>query len=100
MFRAIEEVTTKFQLCRNRVWTVAKTLSPPDRELLLQIPASWDIEHRGIHAGHDQCTFDFCEHSRLDFTRVGQRHEHYPNRACEPRRFEPHILEQAARAGK
>jgi len=100
MFRAIEEVTTRFQLCRNRVWAVVKTLSLEDRELLLQIPASRDIEHRGTHEGHDQCTFDFCEHSRLDFTRVEQRHEQCPNRTCEPHWFEPHTLEQAARDGK
>src|SRR5271170_4554736 len=97
---AMEELTTKFQFCRNRVWAVAKTLSPTDRDLLLQIPLSQEIQHRGRHDGHDQCTFDFCERSRLDFTAVGQRHENCESRACESRWFEPRTLEEAARAGK
>ncbi|ROV95731.1 hypothetical protein VMCG_07627 [Cytospora schulzeri] len=31
--------------------------------------------HNLRHHEHEQCTFDFCEHSRVDFTSVEQRHE-------------------------
>lgn len=31
--------------------------------------------HSLQHHEHEQCTFDFCEHSRVDFTSVRQRHE-------------------------
>src|SRR3984957_6403282 len=98
---AIEMVTTKFNLCRNRVWAVARSLPAMKQDLLLQIPTTVGVKQTGGHKGHGQCTFDFCEHSRLDFTAVAQRHESCTNRPCNPKRgFETGKLEKAANAGK
>ena len=71
------------------------------QDLLLQIPTTGDVKQTGGHKGHGQCTFDFCEHSRLDFTAVAQRHESCTNRPCKPKRgFETAKLEKAANAGR
>jgi hypothetical protein len=97
---AIETVTAKFSLCRNRVWAAATSLGAKKRDQLLQIPATANVEQTGGHKGHDQCTFDFCEHSRLDFTAVAQRHESCTKSPCNTKRFDTLILEKAVDAGK
>jgi hypothetical protein len=95
----IEEVAAKFELCRNRVWEIASSLDAKKRNKLLQIPSSIQVEKAGRHEDHDQCTFDFCEHSRLDFTGVQQRHE-CPKEQCGQRFFNTNILEDALEKGK
>src|SRR5271170_5662989 len=70
---AIKRSTLNFNLCRNRIWAVAANLPDRERKLPLLIPAK--IQNPKGHIGHDKCTFDFCEHSRLDFTSVERRHE-------------------------
>jgi hypothetical protein len=96
----LANLTRDFELCRNRVWAVAKSVSEDKRGELLKIPLSLAIKQRGVHKGHDQCTFDFCEHSRLDFTSVAQRHECLSNDPCKLVSFEAKKLEKAANAGK
>ncbi|KAF3903899.1 Ankyrin-3 [Dactylellina cionopaga] len=95
----IERVTAKFDLCQNRVWEVARSLDPEKREKLLEIPYSVRVTQAGSHKGHDQCTFDFCEHSRLDFTGVSQRHECSDGK-CTTKYFDTTTLEKALIAGK
>jgi hypothetical protein len=53
------------------------------------------------HRGHDQCTLDFCEHSRRDFTAVAQRHECIGSSGnrLDSRLFWSDVLEAAANAG-
>ncbi|KAF7169987.1 hypothetical protein CNMCM5623_002503 [Aspergillus felis] len=103
IWQGLVRATTEFKLCPNRVWAVARSLPQREKNIPLLIPASdADIKH-GIphHQGHEQCTFDFCEFSRRDFTGVQQRHE-TPGCKCVPLRglFPPAELEQAAKAGK
>lgn len=69
---AVQILTTRLCLCPNRVWAVARSLSGRERNLPFLIPSGKTVMG---HRGHDQCTFDFCEHSRRDFTAVPQRHE-------------------------
>jgi hypothetical protein len=68
--------------------------------VLLGIPSADADKKSGVHKGHDQCTFDFCEHSRLDFTSVTQRHE-CPDQACAKTiSFDAAELDMAVNAGK
>lgn len=101
MVASIEAVTTKYKLCRNRVWEAVKSLAPDKRSQLLQIPAAAAarVEQTGGHEGHDHCTFDFCEHSRLDFTGVLQRHEACVERQCATKGFNILLLEKAVEDG-
>lgn len=101
---AIKRATGDFKLCPNRVWAVARSLPSGERVLPDLIPA--DIKGNIVgHHGHDQCTLDFCEHSRRDFTAVVQRHELplHTNTPCRRLRkdldlFQRDILERAANA--
>src|SRR5271155_4286805 len=95
----IVNLTTDFELCRNRVWAVAKSIPEEKRGLVLEILSDDAVKQRGVHKGHDQCTFDFCEYSRLDFTSVAQRHECPPPHLCQPVLFDARKLEDAANAG-
>ena len=89
---AVERATRDFKLCPNRIWELAG--SPPQGEQNLPLqgftgrfwqplyhPPKRLINSRQItkaldrqYDQHDQCTFDFCEYSRRDFTSVAQRH--------------------------
>lgn len=67
-----------FRLCLRRIWAVASSL--PGREgslpTLIPNPEMFSVPSHSLrHHEHEQCTFDFCEHSRVDFTSVEQRHE-------------------------
>ncbi|GAB1312345.1 Heterokaryon incompatibility domain-containing protein [Madurella fahalii] len=67
-----------FRLCLRRIWAVSASLSNRARSLPSLIPAVGTFSvpsHSRQHHEHEQCTFDFCEHSRIDFTSVAQRHE-------------------------
>jgi hypothetical protein len=96
---AIEAITAKYELCRNRVWEVTRSLEGKERDQLLQILATAKVEQTGSYEGHDQCTFDFCEHSRLDFTGVPQRHESCTKSQCATKLFDTLVLEKAIEAG-
>lgn len=96
---AIEAITTKYELCRNRVWEGTRSVECKKRDQFLQIPDAAKVEQTGSHEGHDQCTFDFCEHSRLDFTGVPQRHESCTENQCATKRFDTLVLEKAIEAG-
>jgi hypothetical protein len=100
---AIKRASRDFKLCPNRIWAVAGSLPQREQNLPSLIPPTEKIKTLG-HQTHDQCTFDFCEYSRRDFTSVAQRHElpscaNYP---CERYHdlFPTAILEAAANAGK
>ncbi|GFG27323.1 serine/threonine-protein phosphatase 6 regulatory ankyrin repeat subunit B [Aspergillus udagawae] len=103
IWQALVRATTEFNLCPNRVWAVARSLPQREKNIpLLILTSDADIKHRiPHHPGHEQCTFDFCEFSRRDFTGVQQRHE-TPGCTCVPLRglFPPDELEKAAKAGK
>src|SRR5262249_6584678 len=95
----IEWVSDRFNLCRNRVWSIASNLR--DGSEFLQIPFAAEHGRTGQHEGHEECTFNFCEHSRLDFTRLSQRHE--PSMCikeeCTTIRFDPAVLDGAVDGG-
>ena len=100
IWEAIHRTKEEFKLCPNRVWAVAKSL--PEREHILPslIPPAGDITVKG-HKGHQECTFDFCEYSRRDFTAVEQRHESSPC-GCRPLydMFHEYSLNEAIRNGQ
>jgi hypothetical protein len=99
MMEAIQKATREFKLCPNRIW--AAVGSHPEREEIIHslIQSIGKIGSKGDE-GHDQCTFDFCEKSRLNFTAVEQRHESpctTSNRCLRLRKLFPRaILEVAA----
>src|ERR1700722_1118206 len=97
---AVQRATRDFKLCPNRVWAVAGSLPERERSLPMLIPATEKIKQTMGHEGHNQCTFDFCEYSQLDFTSVAQRHESSSciNNPCKRLQFPTAILEQAANA--
>jgi ankyrin repeat protein len=106
---AIERATRDFKLCPNRIWAVAGSLPQREQNLPLLIPPPEKIKQKVDPKGHedqkrhDQCTFDFCEYSRLDFTSVSQRHEPpcSEEKPCNrlQDRFDKDILKNAANAG-
>ncbi|KUI62492.1 Serine/threonine-protein phosphatase 6 regulatory ankyrin repeat subunit B [Cytospora mali] len=67
-----------FKLCLRRIWAVAESLPDKAKSLpsLIPDPDMFSIPGHSLqHHEHEQCTFDFCEYSRVDFTSVAQRHE-------------------------
>jgi len=72
---AIQRATRDFKLCPNRIWAVARSLPQREQCLPSLIPPTEKIKQKMRREAHDQCTFDFCEYSRRDFTSVAQRHE-------------------------
>jgi hypothetical protein len=72
IIEAVKEAPGKFKLCRNRMWAVARSLPPWEQNLLQLISSVQNIPEQIEHA---ECSFDFCEVSRRDFTSVAQRHE-------------------------
>jgi hypothetical protein len=81
------------------VWEIARSLDAKKREKLLEIPSTMEVAKAGQHEGHDQCTFDFCEYSRLDFTGISQRHE-CAKKDCTQNFFSTEILDDAIEKGK
>ena len=75
----------EFKLCLRRIWAVAANL--PDRAqslpALLPTPGLFSVPGHDKHYEHEQCTFDFCEHSRVDFTSVAQLHEDCHDKSCD-----------------
>ncbi|KAL4727025.1 hypothetical protein ACLX1H_005925 [Fusarium chlamydosporum] len=69
LLEAFHTVTEHYGLCPNRAWAAAKHRLPKI------LPVGKAIKNRHQQAGHDMCTFDFCEASQRDFTAVKQRHE-------------------------
>lgn len=64
-------------LCLRRIWAVSASLPNKERSLpnLIPDPGAFSVPgHVRQHHEHEQCTFDFCEHSRIDFTSVEQHH--------------------------
>jgi hypothetical protein len=105
---AVQRAKRDFRLCPNRIWAVAGSIPRKERNIPNLIPfpeaANLTVAHEDEAAEtHDQCTFDFCEYSRRDFTSVAQRHES-PCKGDECRRlrgwFPTFILEDASNAGK
>ncbi|KAF2969312.1 hypothetical protein GQX73_g4251 [Xylaria multiplex] len=107
---AVQALTTRLHVCPNRVWAIARSLPGRERNISYLIPRDGTVVG---HQGHDQCTFDFCELSRRDFTAVAQRHEprfcrkfeiNRENGTTYPchqlNRFPPELLDAAALAGK
>ncbi|KAI0543626.1 hypothetical protein F4679DRAFT_567928 [Xylaria curta] len=67
-----------FGLCLRRIWAISASLQGRENSLPGLIPAVGMFSvpsHSRQHHEHEQCTFDFCEHSRVDFTSVAQHHE-------------------------
>ncbi|KAH0558812.1 hypothetical protein GP486_004548 [Trichoglossum hirsutum] len=67
-----------FGLCLRRIWAVSANLPGRENSLpsLIPAPGMFSVpSHDRQHHEHQQCTFDFCEHSRVDFTSVAQHHE-------------------------
>jgi hypothetical protein len=105
---AVQRATRDFKLCPNRIWAIARSHPLREKSLPLLIPPTRTIKQTVDHIrhedkkGHNQCTFDFCEYSRLNFTSVAQRHE-LPCSEKQPcdrirRRFRRDILEKATNA--
>ncbi|KAH8590394.1 hypothetical protein B0O99DRAFT_552118, partial [Bisporella sp. PMI_857] len=93
---AVERART-FKLCPHRIWAISRSLQTMESNLPTLIPTG--MVSVISHKGHDRCTFDFCEYSRLDYTSVTQRHECLDGN-CDPRSFPPQTLEEHIRAGK
>lgn len=77
ILKAVERAKV-FRLCLRRIWAVSASLSGKAQSLpsLIPAPGMFSVpSHNWQHHEHEQCTFDFCEHSRIDFTSVAQRHE-------------------------
>lgn len=67
-----------FRLCLRRIWAVSASLPGRENSLpsLIPAPGMFSVpSHDRQHHEHEQCTFDFCEHSRVDFTSMAQHHE-------------------------
>lgn len=95
ILKAFKKATEDFNLCPNRVWAIAKEELP---QLIPTINAVPELPKQDYH---EQCTFDFCEQSRRDFTAVVQRHE------CKKKKcvrlqclFSRDVLHNAANAGE
>jgi hypothetical protein len=112
---AVRRATKDFKLCPNRIWAVAKSLPQWEQKLPQLILITETVKQTEDYIGHedekahedknrhDQCTFDFCENSRLDFTSVPQSHE-LPSCKYNPCGrlkdwFPTAILEKAINAG-
>lgn len=91
------------KLCLRRIWAIAASL--PDRENslpgLIPVPGIFSIpgHDREFHE-HEQCTFDFCEQSRVDFTSVAQHHETPCRGKCEHITFPLELLNERVAKGK
>jgi len=75
----------EFKLCLRRIWAVAAILPDRAKSLpsLIPTPGLFSVPgHDRDHHEHEQCTFDFCEHSRVDFTSVAQLHESCHAKSC------------------
>jgi hypothetical protein len=74
---ALRRATKEFRLCPNRVWAIGHNLEGWETKFPQLIPTSERNASMGIigREGHEQCTFDLCEYSLLNFTSVAQRHE-------------------------
>lgn len=104
VWEAMQMATVDFKLCPNRVWAVVRSYQQRENSLPQLIKSLRKNEPMVGHKNHDQCGFDFCEHSRRDFTAVAQRHESkscadYP---CKRLRYQfpMDVLEDATKAGK
>ncbi|KAF7157812.1 hypothetical protein CNMCM6106_003941 [Aspergillus hiratsukae] len=77
VYEALQRATKEFGLCPNRVWAIGHSLEGWETKFPQLIPTSERSASMGIvsHEGHEQCTFDLCEYSLLNFTSVAQRHE-------------------------
>ncbi|KAH8744242.1 hypothetical protein F5882DRAFT_313205, partial [Hyaloscypha sp. PMI_1271] len=91
-----------FRLCLRRIWAVASSLPGTANRLPTLIPDPdrflVPIDDKQHHE-HEQCTFDFCEHSRLDFTSVPQHHENC-NKDCDRLTFPLELLDDRVKKGK
>ena len=72
---AVQKATKVFKLCPNRIWAIARSLPQWEQKLPPLLSFNEEIKQMTEHKEHDQCTFDFCEVSRRNFTSVEQRHE-------------------------
>ncbi|KAF5706047.1 heterokaryon incompatibility protein [Fusarium globosum] len=91
------------KLCLRRIWAVAASL--PDREnslpALIPLSDTFSIPgHDRERHEHEQCTFDFCEQSRVDFTSVIQRHEPPCNGDCKKILFPLQQLDEQVTNGQ
>ncbi|KAI9147082.1 ankyrin repeat protein [Paramyrothecium foliicola] len=91
-----------YRLCLRRIWAIAATL--PDREnslhSLIPAPGMFLVpSHDSRHHEHEQCTFDFCEHSRVDFTSVAQHHENC-DKTCGHIEFPLQLLNERVAKGE
>ncbi|CCT63193.1 related to heterokaryon incompatibility protein [Fusarium fujikuroi IMI 58289] len=91
------------KLCLRRIWAVAASL--PDREnslpALIPLSDTFSIPgHDRERHEHEQCTFDFCEQSRVDFTSVIQRHEPPCNGECKKILFPLQQLDEQVTSGQ
>lgn len=100
---AAVERAKAFKLCLRRMWAVTGSL--PNREhslpALIPAPGMFPVpSHDRQHHKHDQCTFDFCEHSRVDFTSVPQRHEENCDEHCGDFYFPLEMLDERVANGE
>lgn len=87
-----DRATKGLNLCPHRVWTVA------GKDLPYVMPSGKRIPP---HKNHQQCTFDFREHSQRDFTAIRQRHE-CTQKTCAVMQdsFSREALNEAIKAGE
>ncbi|SCN94100.1 related to heterokaryon incompatibility protein [Fusarium fujikuroi] len=91
------------KLCLRRIWAVAASLPDRENSLPALIPLSdmFSIPgHDRERHEHEQCTFDFCEQSRVDFTSVIQRHEPPCNGECKKILFPLQQLDEQVTNGQ
>ncbi|KAG4272987.1 hypothetical protein FPRO04_10067 [Fusarium proliferatum] len=91
------------KLCLRRIWAVAASLPERENSLPALIPVSDTFSipgHDRERHEHEQCTFDFCEQSRVDFTSVIQRHEPPCNGECKKILFPLQQLDEQVTNGQ
>lgn len=91
------------RLCLRRIWAVAASLPDKENSLpgLIPVPGTFFIPgHDRERHEHEQCTFDFCEQSRIDFTSVAQHHETPCHGKCDHITFPLELLNERVANGK
>jgi ankyrin repeat protein len=94
--QAVHAATEELGFCRNRVWTIAKSLPGGAKKFPKLLPRRDTLSFKVSREDHELCTFDFCEQSRVNFTLMKQRHEKPCEEArCVPRIFHPDDVAEA-----
>ncbi|KAI9695103.1 MAG: hypothetical protein M1820_008928 [Bogoriella megaspora] len=76
ILETLEKATALYKFCPNRIWSIASSHSGKEHIVPVLINVN-DIYTENLFAkadsgDHTRCTFDFCEHSQINFASVSQ----------------------------